>query len=116
MRQVGGFGAPSARYAARHRGGIEGLPGRRMRLLEVIDFADMLGRMGELEADALAVPAGRKPAPFDDRHFVRHVGMRGIVGDGVDGVSVRFVQNHTLTVFRYFSWRCLFGQVLKEDI
>jgi hypothetical protein len=33
-----------------------------MRLLEVIDLADMPGRMGELEADALAMPAGRKPA------------------------------------------------------
>jgi hypothetical protein len=31
-----------------------------MRLLEVIDLADMLGGVRELEADALAVPAGRK--------------------------------------------------------
>jgi hypothetical protein len=36
-----------------------------MRLLEVIDLADMPGRMGELEADALAMPAGRKPAVKD---------------------------------------------------
>jgi hypothetical protein len=31
-----------------------------MRLVEMIDLADMPGRMGELEADALAMPAGRK--------------------------------------------------------
>jgi hypothetical protein len=31
-------GAPPARYGARHDGAIEGLPGLRMRLLEVIDL------------------------------------------------------------------------------
>ena len=55
-----------------------------MRLLEVIDLADMPGRMGELEADALAMRAGRKPAALDHRDFVRHVGMRGIVGNCLD--------------------------------
>ena len=35
-----------------------------MRLLEMVDLADMLGRMRELETDALAMPAGREaPAP-----------------------------------------------------
>ena len=55
-----------------------------MRLLEVIDLTDMLGRMAELRADALAMPAGRKAPALDHRHLVRHVGMRGIVGDRVD--------------------------------
>jgi hypothetical protein len=31
--------------------------------------------MGELEADALAMAAGWKPATFDHRDLVRHVGM-----------------------------------------
>lgn len=62
LRQRGRLGAPPARYGARHDGAIEGLPGLRMRLLEVIDLADMLGRVGQLEADALAMPAGREAA------------------------------------------------------
>lgn len=33
-------GEPLARYGARHDGGMEGLPGRRMRLLEMVDLAD----------------------------------------------------------------------------
>jgi len=32
-----------------------------MCLLEMLDLSDMVGRMGELEADALAMPAGWKP-------------------------------------------------------
>jgi hypothetical protein len=41
-----------------------GLLRRRMRLFEMIDLADMLCSMSELEPDALAMPAGRKaPAP-----------------------------------------------------
>ena len=36
-----------------------------MRLLEGIDRADMLGRVGELETDALAVPAGREAAALE---------------------------------------------------
>src|SRR2546428_12573387 len=55
-----------------------------MRLFEMIDLADMLGGMGELEADAFAMPAGRKTLALDHRDLVRHVGMRPIVGDGVD--------------------------------
>ena len=55
-----------------------------MCLLEMVDLPDMPGRMGELEADAFAMPAGRKPAALDHRDLVRHVGMRRIVGDGVD--------------------------------
>jgi hypothetical protein len=31
-----------------------------MHLLEVVDLADMLRRMGEFEADALAMPACRE--------------------------------------------------------
>jgi hypothetical protein len=30
-----------------------------MRLFEMINLGDMLRRMGEFEADALAIPAGR---------------------------------------------------------
>src|SRR5690242_12273852 len=44
----------------------------------------MLRRMPELEADALAMPAGRKAPALYHRHLVRHVGVRRIVGDGVD--------------------------------
>jgi hypothetical protein len=50
----------------------------------MIDLADMPGRMGELEADALAMPAGRKAPALDHRDLVRHVGMRGIVGNCLD--------------------------------
>src|SRR5262249_20663020 len=38
--------------AARHTGRGKGLTGRRMRLLELVDLADMLGRVRELETDA----------------------------------------------------------------
>ena len=55
-----------------------------MRLFEMINLADMPSGMGELEPDALAMPAGRKAPALDHRHLVRHVGMRGIVGDRVD--------------------------------
>jgi hypothetical protein len=32
------------------------------------------GRVGELEGDALAIPAGGKTPALDHRHLVRHVG------------------------------------------
>ena len=44
---------------------MERFPGWRMRLLKVIDFVDMLGRVRELETDALAMPAGRKAPALD---------------------------------------------------
>jgi hypothetical protein len=47
--------SPPARYVAHHDGGMGSLPGRRSRLLEMVDLADMLGRVGELEAEALAL-------------------------------------------------------------
>jgi|SRR5215831_10309039 len=50
-----------------------------MRLRELVDLADMPGGMRELEADALAVPAGRKAPALDRRHLVRHAGMRRVV-------------------------------------
>jgi hypothetical protein len=56
-------GAP-ARYAARHENGIR-LSGRGMRLFEMVDLADMLRRMGELEGHSLAMAAGRKAATSD---------------------------------------------------
>jgi exodeoxyribonuclease III len=55
-----------------------------MCLFEMVDFADMFGGMGELESYALAVPAGWKAPALDHGHLVRHVGVRGIVGDCVD--------------------------------
>src|ERR1700730_17729148 len=45
---------------------------RRMRLFEMIDLPDMLRRMGEREADALAMPAGWKPAALDNRDRPRN--------------------------------------------
>jgi hypothetical protein len=49
-----------------------------MRLFEMVDLADMLGRMAELEANPFAMPTARKtPAPeYGD--VVRHVGVRRI--------------------------------------
>ena len=44
LRQRDRLAAPPARYAERHDGSKKRLPGRSMRLLEVIDFAGMLGR------------------------------------------------------------------------
>src|SRR5258706_16291978 len=55
-----------------------------MRLFEMIGLADMLRRMGELEADALAMPAGRETPALDHRDLVRHVGMREIMRNRVD--------------------------------
>jgi hypothetical protein len=50
----------------------------------MVDLADMPGRMGDLERDALAMPAGREAPTLDHRHLVRHSGMRRIMGDRVD--------------------------------
>src|SRR5690349_8769968 len=78
-RQPGGLGAPPPRYRARHDWGLKRLPGWRMRLLEMVDLANMPSRKRELEADALALPAARKPPALDHRHLVRHVSVRRIV-------------------------------------
>ena len=77
-----GGGAALSRYRPRHAGSE--LQNLRMRLFERLDLADMPGGVGELEADALAMPAGRKAAALDHRDFVRHVGMRRIVCNRVD--------------------------------
>src|SRR5207248_10239404 len=55
-----------------------------MRLFEMIDLADMPGRMSELEADALAMAAGRKASALYHGDLVRHVGVCRIMSDGVD--------------------------------
>src|SRR5437899_6884988 len=55
-----------------------------MRLFEMIDLADMPGRMGEREAYPLAMAAGRKAAALDYRDLVRHVGIRRVVGNRVN--------------------------------
>ena len=47
----------------------------------MLDFRDVPGRVGELEAHPLAMPAGRKAAALDDGHLMRHVGMDRIVRD-----------------------------------
>jgi hypothetical protein len=73
LRQSGR--ARETRYHLRHAGSGNRLLSRRMRLLEMVDLADMLGRMGGLEADALAMPAGWKAPALDYGHLVRHVGM-----------------------------------------
>jgi len=46
-----------------------------MRLLEVLDLGNVLGGVGELERDALAMPARWEAAASDHRHLVRHVGV-----------------------------------------
>src|SRR5215510_9165403 len=55
-----------------------------MRLVEIVDLADMPGWMSELEGHALAMPAGRKTPALDHCNLVRHVGMPRIMGDRVD--------------------------------
>jgi hypothetical protein len=73
LRQRGRVDAP-ARYAVRHESGIR-LSGRGMRLLEMVDLRDMLGRMGELEGYSLAMPAGRKAATSDNRDLMAAPGL-----------------------------------------
>jgi hypothetical protein len=41
----------------------------------VLYLADVVRRMYQLEADALAMPAGREASALDDRNLVRHVGV-----------------------------------------
>jgi hypothetical protein len=84
FRQRGLIAAWPARYGARHGTGKERLSGSGMRLLELVDLADVPGGMSKLEADALAMPAGRKTPALDRRYLVRHVRMHGIVGNRVD--------------------------------
>jgi len=62
-----------------------------LSIVQVINLADVLGSMHQLEADALAVTTGREPPALDDRHLVRHVGMLGVMGDPVDP---RFRRNY----------------------
>jgi len=50
-----------------------------LRLVQVIDFANVLGGVHQLEADALAMTASREPPALNDRHLVRHVGMLGVM-------------------------------------
>jgi hypothetical protein len=73
FRQRRRVGAP-ARYAGRHESRIR-LSGRRMLFLEMVDLADMLRRMGELEGYSLAMPAGRKAATSDNRDLMQYVGV-----------------------------------------
>src|SRR5947209_15629901 len=66
---------------------VAGVPLRRGSLFflpKVGNFVDMLCRVHQFEADALAVTTGRKAPAFDDRHLVRHVLMLRIVSDAVD--------------------------------
>ena len=77
------FAEPSARYVARH-GGVGRLPGRRMRLLEMVDLPTCLAAWANSNVMPLQCRHVRKSAPFDNRYLVWHVGMRRIAGDGVD--------------------------------
>jgi hypothetical protein len=72
------------RYHPRHAGGRKKLLRRSKRILEMVDLADMLRRMGEFEADALAMAAGRETPALDHRDLVRHVGVRRIMRNRVD--------------------------------
>jgi hypothetical protein len=73
------------RPGARPSGSIKNrLLRRRVRFLGVINFADILHRMRELETDALPMPAGRKAPAVDHGDLVRHVGMCRVAGDSVD--------------------------------
>jgi hypothetical protein len=79
-----------------------------MRLLEMVDLADMPGGMGELEADALAMPAGRKAAALDHGYFVRHVGVRRIVADVDAGLR------HDLARFVFGRQDVLQGKLIND--
>jgi hypothetical protein len=80
-RRLGISPRKGARFARHPPWSIENrLSGRRVRLLEVIDLADMLRRMRQLEADALTIPAGRKLTTLDHRHLV---GMSACAGSCV---------------------------------
>jgi hypothetical protein len=50
----------------------------------MVYLADVLCRMDELEANALAMAACREAPALDDRDLVRHIGVLRIVGDTVD--------------------------------
>jgi hypothetical protein len=63
--------APRQGYGTRHGGGTEGLPSQRTLSSSWSASPKMLGRAGELEADALAVLACRETLALDHRHLVR---------------------------------------------
>src|SRR5262245_9693345 len=76
-------GVSQVRLTPQH---VAGMPLRRRGQLafgEVRNFADMLRRVHQLEADPFAMPAGRKAPALDDRYLVRHVGMLRIMRDAV---------------------------------
>src|SRR3954470_3461259 len=50
----------------------------------MVDLADVLRGVYQLEADPLAVPAGREPPALDHSDLVRHVGVLRVVSDAVD--------------------------------
>jgi hypothetical protein len=41
----------------------------------MLDFRNVLGRMGELESNALVVPASPEAPALDYGHLVRHFGV-----------------------------------------
>jgi hypothetical protein len=47
----------------------------------MVDFANMLCGVNQLEADALAMAARREKPVLDDRDLVRHVGVLGVVSE-----------------------------------
>ena len=50
----------------------------------MLDFRDMLGRVGELESDSRTVTADRKAPALYGRNLVWHIGVDRIVRNGVD--------------------------------
>jgi hypothetical protein len=50
----------------------------------MLDFRDVLGRVGELEADPFAKSARREAPALNDGHFMRHLSVQRIVRDHVN--------------------------------
>ena len=48
-----------------------------LRLFQMLNFGDVLGGMGELERDRLAMSAGRKAPALDYRHLMRYAQCSG---------------------------------------
>src|SRR3954471_23505657 len=52
--------------------------------MQMLDLADVLRRVHQLEADPFAMTACREAPALDDRDLMRHVGVLRIVGDAID--------------------------------
>ena len=79
--------------------------GALLMLREVIDFADVLPRMDQLEAVALAMSAGREAPAFYDRD---HVGVLRVVGDAIDPAPGTIRPNLNFWSMKHFGCKNLF--------